>query len=223
MTKRGTRCKLRGRYESSKNDDDDVDTAALFCAVHLRKDREEKRAPDCPVCLSKIMRPRDATETPCHHRYHRQCLDRWLRRGATTCPTCRGTIQNPYVASAAAATSTPPLPPPQQHQQQQQRRRPAEDDDENDDDDDNGDGPAATAHVAVALDLRQLLDMIVQLTPHHDDHQFYSHALFQQVTHPLMTQYLPPDREIRDLIAGVASRSPSSNVFIRFLEDMNII
>jgi hypothetical protein len=40
---------------------------------------------------------------------------------------------------------------------------------------------------------------------------------------PILSQYLPPDQEIRELVAEVASRSPSSNAFIRFFEDMNII
>lgn len=193
MTKSGTRCKLRGKHEAKGN--------AALCTVHFRKDNEERAAPDCPICLSKIFKNATTTETPCGHRYHRQCLDRWLRRGSTSCPTCRGQIQNPYVVAASTSQQQPQRPPTPPT-------------------DDEADGPP---NVAVALDLRQLLDMIVQLTPQYDEHHFYANALFQQVTHPLMTQYLPPDREIRDIIAEVASRSPSSNVFIRFLEDMNII
>jgi len=195
---------LRGKHEVKQD-------IAYLCTVHVRKDVEERAAPDCPICLSKIFKNATTTETPCGHRYHRHCLDRWLRRGSTTCPTCRGQIQNPYVVVDASTS--------QQQQQQQQPQRPPTPPTPPTDDDEDGGPP----HVAVALDLRQLLDMIVQLTPHYDEHQFYANALFQQVTHPLMTQYLPPDREIRDIIAEVASRSPSSNVFIRFLEDMNII
>lgn len=71
-----------------------------LCTVHRRVQAVEAALPECPICLSKIKAA--PSVTPCGHTYHAACLDRWLRRGATTCPTCRADIV------------------PQQQQQQQQ-------------------------------------------------------------------------------------------------------
>jgi len=147
-------------------------------------DREMKRAPDCPICLSPIVR-KDMCTTPCSHVYHTRCLNRWLRRGSTTCPTCRGTIDNPFRNA---------------NQQQQ-----------------------PTTVGTVPIDLRHVLDMMIHLTPTTHDERVYPYALVQQITNPVMSRYLPTDPDVREVIVEVAFQSSTANVFIRILEDMNII
>lgn len=80
-----------------------------LCTVHRRIEAVEAALPECPICLSKIkaVRPNGPSVTPCGHTYHAACLDRWLRRGATTCPTCRADILPPRIMSMPL-----PLPPP---------------------------------------------------------------------------------------------------------------
>lgn len=75
-----------------------------LCTVHRRVEIAEAALPECPICLSKIKGPNGSSVTPCGHAYHASCLDRWLRRGATTCPTCRGNVLPPPPPM--------PLPPP---------------------------------------------------------------------------------------------------------------
>jgi len=187
-----------------------MDDGTWMCTVHSRIEMVEQKAPDCPICLSKVLPERVAFRTPCNHVYHKRCMDRWFRRGATTCPTCRANVPNPYreppasapvvVPPAAGAAGAAGVVPPAAAGAAGQ-----------------GGGPSTTN-----IDLRQFLDLIVHVTPAYDEH-FYSYALLQNVMSPILSQYLPPDQEIRELIAEVASRSPSSNAFIRFFEDMSII
>ena len=105
-----------------------------LCTVHRRIEAVEAALPECPICLSKIkgVRPNGPSVTPCGHTYHAACLDRWLRRGATTCPTCRADILPPREIPR-------PLPPP-------------------------------------AVDMRHILDMIIQMTPLYNE-EFYANDL----------------------------------------------
>lgn len=172
-TKAGSQCKRMGKHVANGN--------VSLCTMHYTMDREIKKAPDCPVCLSPILR-RDMMTTVCSHSYHKRCLERWLRRGSTSCPTCRGTIENPF-----------------------QRR------------------PTVGIVGTVPIDLRHILDMMIHLTPQIQDERIYPHALVQQITNPVMSQYLPSDPDVREVIVEVAFQSTSANVFIRILEDMSII
>jgi hypothetical protein len=179
-----------------------MDDGTWLCTVHSKTQYAETKAPDCPICLSKVIPDtRLAFKTPCNHVYHRKCINRWFRRGATTCPTCRATVQNPYNRSPPVPVPAPETTPPVTTTQSPDP------------------GPSTGPP---SIELRQFLDLIVHVTPSYDEH-FYSYALLQNVMSPILSQYLPPDQEIRELIAEVASRSPSSNAFIRFFEDMNII
>jgi len=121
-----------------------------LCTVHRRVRAAEAALPECPICLSKIkggpsvrpngpsVRPNNGPSvTPCGHAYHAACLDRWLRRGATTCPTCRADIV------------------PQQQQQQQS---------------------AAQPPPPLAVDIRHIIDMIIQMTPLYNE-EFYATEL----------------------------------------------
>jgi hypothetical protein len=75
----------------------------------------------------------------------------------------------------------------------------------------------------VPIDLRHVLDMMIHLTPTTHDERVYPYALVQQITNPVMSRYLPTDPDVREVIVEVAFQSSTANVFIRILEDMNII
>ena len=117
-----------------------------LCTVHRRIEAAEAALPECPICLSKIKA--EPSVTPCGHTYHAACLDRWLRRGATTCPTCRADILPPREIPR-------PLPPP-------------------------------------AVDMRHILDMIIQMTPLYNE-EFYANEL-----------------------------ASTANVIVQFLEDIGV-
>ena len=73
---------------------------------------------ECVICLTEFENPSDAV-TVCrnHHRFHRECIDNWMRGANTTCPTCRSPItydQNstptPVIPSIFSRTPTPVIP-----------------------------------------------------------------------------------------------------------------
>lgn len=45
----------------------------------------------CPICLNEMVVGEDARLLRCHHIFHKQCVDEWLRVNAS-CPTCRKRI-----------------------------------------------------------------------------------------------------------------------------------
>ncbi len=57
----------------------------------------------CPITLDRIdgMNPNDVESTPCGHRFNREALQRWVRRGNLSCPLCRQQLNG----SRTAATS----------------------------------------------------------------------------------------------------------------------
>jgi hypothetical protein len=42
---------------------------------------------DCSICLEKVPN-KGYFETSCHHKYHKKCIEPWLKE-QNTCPTCR--------------------------------------------------------------------------------------------------------------------------------------
>ena len=73
---------------------------------------------ECVICLTEFKNPSDAV-TVCrnHHRFHRECIDNWMRGANTTCPTCRSPItydQNstltPVIPSISSRTPIPVIP-----------------------------------------------------------------------------------------------------------------
>lgn len=56
----------------------------------LQDPREEI---ECCICW-EAYKPRDRLRSlPCHHYFHRRCIDPWLRNHAGTCPLCRVPIE----------------------------------------------------------------------------------------------------------------------------------
>ncbi|KAH0465376.1 hypothetical protein IEQ34_005479 [Dendrobium chrysotoxum] len=44
---------------------------------------------DCCVCLSSLDEGDVTRKLPCHHMFHRDCVDQWLAMRQRTCPLCR--------------------------------------------------------------------------------------------------------------------------------------
>eukprot|EP00667_Euglena_gracilis_P034842 EG_transcript_61884 len=45
----------------------------------------------CTICLSGYEPGEEVRTLPCWHFYHRECVDRWLRR-QRTCPNCKSDV-----------------------------------------------------------------------------------------------------------------------------------
>ncbi|KAI4327771.1 hypothetical protein L6164_020195 [Bauhinia variegata] len=43
----------------------------------------------CCVCLSRLKERDDMRVLPCLHKFHRLCVDKWLKGRRKTCPLCR--------------------------------------------------------------------------------------------------------------------------------------
>ncbi|KAF8377253.1 hypothetical protein HHK36_030628 [Tetracentron sinense] len=48
---------------------------------------------ECAVCLSKFREGEKIREVQyCKHKFHKDCLDKWLQHDSTTCPLCRSAV-----------------------------------------------------------------------------------------------------------------------------------
>ena len=54
------------------------------------------RPDECAICMEPISNP--SYTLPCTHRFHRHCLNDWMTRDHTTCPTCRSDLPPDLVA-----------------------------------------------------------------------------------------------------------------------------
>mmetsp|Transcript_63051 Transcript_63051/g.159667 ORF Transcript_63051/g.159667 Transcript_63051/m.159667 type:complete len:110 (+) Transcript_63051:651-980(+) len=45
----------------------------------------------CSVCLERFAQGEELRVLPCFHRFHRECVDRWLR-GSQECPVCKHNV-----------------------------------------------------------------------------------------------------------------------------------
>ena len=46
----------------------------------------------CAICLNNLKN--NLNITPCGHKYHKKCIERWHNTGKTTCPQCRKRTRN---------------------------------------------------------------------------------------------------------------------------------
>lgn len=79
---------------------------------------EEVDGGECPVCLAEYEGGEEVRVLPaCRHRFHRECVDRWLLTRAPTCPVCRApvprvkegcAIRHADAAGIGAAGALPP-------------------------------------------------------------------------------------------------------------------
>ena len=51
----------------------------------------------CGICLDSVLLQAQVTTLPCHHWYHKQCIEKWLCLNET-CPMCRASLDVGYLA-----------------------------------------------------------------------------------------------------------------------------
>ncbi|KAK1278780.1 NEP1-interacting protein-like 1 [Acorus gramineus] len=55
-------------------------------------DEEEEEEEVCPVCLQNFVVGEEIKSTPCGHRFHEECIFRWME-SSRTCPMCRSSVR----------------------------------------------------------------------------------------------------------------------------------
>jgi len=61
---------------------------------------------ECAICHEPMAKNEAITKLACTHRFHSECIDRWLRSGHANCPLCRTVIPNNAHAHLANPTIT---------------------------------------------------------------------------------------------------------------------
>lgn len=68
-----------------------VETLPVKLYVKLQKHQNEEAA-QCYICLLEYEEGDSMRVLPCHHEFHRTCVDKWLKEIHRVCPLCRGDI-----------------------------------------------------------------------------------------------------------------------------------
>ncbi|XP_010538594.1 PREDICTED: probable E3 ubiquitin-protein ligase RHG1A [Tarenaya hassleriana] len=55
-------------------------------------ERNEEASSQCYICLLEYEEGDTIRTLPCHHEFHRTCVDKWLKEIHRVCPLCRGDI-----------------------------------------------------------------------------------------------------------------------------------
>lgn len=64
-------------------------TASVESVQELPKvEREEFEGHECGVCLSPFEAKDSVVGLPCRHKFHHECVARWLSQCRKTCPLC---------------------------------------------------------------------------------------------------------------------------------------
>lgn len=53
---------------------------------------ETEEAAQCYICLVEYDEGDDVRILPCHHEFHKKCIDKWLKEIHRVCPLCRGDV-----------------------------------------------------------------------------------------------------------------------------------
>ncbi|KAJ3703168.1 hypothetical protein LUZ61_006873 [Rhynchospora tenuis] len=60
--------------------------------AYIKAGNEDMHLTECPICLSDFTVGQSCRVLPvCQHRFHKRCIDTWLR-SHSTCPTCRRSL-----------------------------------------------------------------------------------------------------------------------------------
>nr|XP_023923910.1 uncharacterized protein LOC112035309 isoform X5 [Quercus suber]POE96296.1 receptor likey region, transmembrane domain- and ring domain-containing protein 2 [Quercus suber] len=68
-----------------------VESLPLKFYTKLQKHQNEEAA-QCYICLVEYEEGDSLRILPCHHEFHRTCVDKWLKEIHRVCPLCRGDI-----------------------------------------------------------------------------------------------------------------------------------
>ncbi|KAF5460213.1 hypothetical protein F2P56_020096 [Juglans regia] len=68
-----------------------VESLPVKLYTKLQKHPNEEAA-QCYICLVEYEEGDSLRILPCHHEYHRACIDKWLKEIHRVCPLCRGDI-----------------------------------------------------------------------------------------------------------------------------------
>jgi len=74
-----------------KRDTADKDLVASLPRVDMKTDNSKET--ECNVCLGALDQDSDVVELPCKHRYHAECISKWLTQCKNACPTCKAPIE----------------------------------------------------------------------------------------------------------------------------------
>jgi hypothetical protein len=44
---------------------------------------------ECSICLCKYLKNEYKRILKCDHKYHKKCIDKWLKQGSSACPLCK--------------------------------------------------------------------------------------------------------------------------------------
>ena len=59
----------------------------------------------CLVCLVEYEEEQEIRTMPCLHFYHRECIDKWLLKRASSCPICKFNIKADYNCTSSEQLS----------------------------------------------------------------------------------------------------------------------
>ncbi len=46
----------------------------------------------CNICLENYKNGLYYRELKCNHKFHKKCIDKWIKSGKNTCPVCRNVV-----------------------------------------------------------------------------------------------------------------------------------
>lgn len=95
--------RLDDSVESKKGADDQIINKINLCSFGSGGvPRAGVMDPDlrCPICLENFAQGVEIRVMPCHHKYHRCCLDKWLKIKAV-CPICNMNIKDKFLEDAS--------------------------------------------------------------------------------------------------------------------------
>ena len=59
--------------------------------------------PTCRICTEEYVPGARLRQLPCHHIFHRDCIDEWIGKRHATCPVCRMNLLEPHKSSRMAS------------------------------------------------------------------------------------------------------------------------
>jgi len=70
---------------------EEIFNACTELLTHEEMEEDPSEAALCGVCLQDYLAGEEVRVLPCAHRFHRECIDKWLHK-RLACPTCKASI-----------------------------------------------------------------------------------------------------------------------------------